>query len=58
MESETSAELERRTDFRKHAEALEELGAEEQSLAAHLRELARQYDMDAIKSILSEINTQ
>ena len=36
-------------------EALEELGAEGQGLAAHLGDLAQQYDMDGIKVVLETI---
>ncbi len=46
------------TELRKQVDMLEALGAEEQSLAAHLRKLARQYDMDGIKAVLEEITPQ
>ena len=46
------------TELRKQVKALEDLGAEGQSLATHLGELARQYDMDGIKAVLEEINVQ
>ncbi len=44
------------TNLRQQIDALEELGAEGQSLAAHLRELAGQYGMDGIKAVLEEID--
>ena len=39
-------------------EALEELGAEGQGLAAHLGDLAQQYDMDGVKAVLETIEHQ
>ena len=39
-------------------EALEELGAEGQGLAAHLGDLAQRYDMDAVKAVLETIEHQ
>ena len=46
------------TELRKQVDRLEELGAEGQGLAMHLRKLARVYDMDGIKAVLEEINPQ
>ena len=46
------------TELRKLVDMLEALGAEEQRLATHLRELSRKYDMDGIKAVLGEINPQ
>ena len=43
------------TELRRHTAALEELGAEGRGLAAHLRDLARQYDMEGIKVVLETI---
>ncbi len=43
------------TQLRQYLGVLEGLGTKEQSLAAHLGELAQQYDMDGIKAVLEEI---
>ena len=43
------------TQLRQHLGALEGLGAKEQSLAAHLGELAQQYDMNRIKAVREKI---
>ena len=43
------------TELNKYIDALEDLGAEEQSLAAHLRELIRKFDMRAIRDVLVEL---
>ncbi len=44
------------TQLQEHIAALEKLGVQEQSLAAQLRLLDRQYDMDGIKAVLQEID--
>ena len=43
------------TQIRQHLAALEGLGPKEQSLARHLAELARNYDMNGIGAVLKEI---
>ena len=43
------------TQLRQHMDALAQLGDREQSLAAHLGELAQQYDMSEIKTVLEKI---
>ena len=43
------------THLRQHLGVLKGLGNREQSLAAHLAELAQQYDMDGIRTVLSRI---
>ena len=43
------------TDLRQHMIRLERLGVKGHSLAAHLRELAQRYDMDAIRETLEEL---
>ncbi len=43
------------TELERHLAEMETLGAEEQRLAAHLRALSDQYDMDRILIILKEI---
>ena len=43
------------TELNKNLDALENLGAEGQRLAAHLRDLSRQYNMGAIQDVLAEI---
>jgi CheY-like chemotaxis protein len=52
----TAAEEHSITQLQEYLTALEELGAKEQSLAAHLRLLDQQYDMEGIKAVLQEIN--
>jgi len=42
--------------LQEHLRSLEGLGPKEQSLAAHLRLLENQYDMDGIKAILQNID--
>ncbi len=46
------------TDLRRHIDAVEALGGGGKGLAAHLRELSRQFDMDAIKNVLDNINAK
>ena len=46
------------TQLRQHLGALEGLGAKEKNLATHLGELAQQYDMDGIKVVLEEIESE
>jgi len=43
------------TEINKNIDALDDLGEEGQRLAAHLRDLGRQYNMRAIQGILEEI---
>ena len=43
------------TDLRKHLDGLADLGVEAQGLAAHLRELARRYDMEGIQAVLKDV---
>ena len=52
----TAAEEHSVTQLREHIDLLEKLGPKEQSLAAHLRALDQQYDMDGIKEVLEEVN--
>ena len=50
-----SAELYKVTELKAHLNEVEELGSEGQQLAQQLRELIRNYDMEAVLKILSEI---
>jgi signal transduction histidine kinase/CheY-like chemotaxis protein len=43
------------TDLRKGLDGLAGLGPEARDLAAHLRELARRYDMEGIQAVLKEV---
>ena len=52
----TAAEEHSITQLQEHITSLEELGAQEQSLAAQLRLLDQQYDMEGIKAVLQQIN--
>ena len=54
----SAAELHSITDLRRHIDVLEGFGADGQQLAAHLRELAQQYDFSGINTVLEEINPQ
>ena len=54
----SATELHSITDLRWHIDVLEGFGAEGQQLAAHLRELAQQYDFSGIYTVLEEINPQ
>ena len=51
----TAAQGQAVTDLRQHMTRLEALGDEGRSLAAHLRGLAMEYDMEAIKDALEEL---
>jgi len=44
------------TQLQEQLDILDKLGAKEQSLAAHLRRLDQQYDMEGIKAVLQNIN--
>lgn len=46
------------TELRNHLVALEALGDKFVPLAEHLRELSRQYDMDAVRSVLEDVGVQ
>jgi len=50
-----SAELYKVTELKAHLNEVEELGSEGQRLAQRLRELIRNYDMEAVGKILSEM---
>jgi signal transduction histidine kinase/DNA-binding NarL/FixJ family response regulator len=54
----SAAKMHSTTQLRQHLGALEGLGAQGQSLAAHLGELAQQYDMNKIKAVLEEIKCE
>ncbi len=46
------------TQLRKHVDTLDELGQDERGLAAHLRTLAQQYDMEGIRAALERLKVQ
>ena len=50
-----AAELHSVTELERYLSEMEALGADEQHLAAHLRDLSEQYDMDGIRNILKDI---
>ena len=52
----TAAEEHSITQLQENLDSLENLGPKEQNLAAHLRLLESQYDMDGIKAILRDVN--
>lgn len=53
-----AAKVQSTTQLRQHISALAGLGAKGQNLAAHLGELAQQYDMNGIKAVLEEIEPE
>jgi CheY-like chemotaxis protein len=50
-----AAELHKVTELKTHLNEMEELGSEGKQLAQRLRELIRNYDLEAVLKILSEI---
>ena len=54
----SAARMQSTTELRQHMAALAELGAEGQGLAAHLSELAQQYDMNGIKVVLETVKSE
>ena len=50
-----AAELHSVTELERYLSEMDALGADEQHLAAHLRDLSEQYDMDGIRNILKDI---
>ena len=45
------------TELNRHLESLSDLGKPGRVLAAHVRELSRQFDMESIRSLLDEVET-
>jgi hypothetical protein len=45
------------TDLNRHFAALEGLGELERRLATHLRDLGRDFKMDAIRTVIAQLNT-
>jgi len=52
----SSAELHKVTELKAHLNEVEELGSEEQQLAQRLHQLIRNYDLESVLKILSEIH--